>query len=182
MTIANYIQANKDNAIKEASLSKIPASITLAQGILESAAGNSRLAKEANNHFGIKCHSDWYGEHITASDDAPNECFRKYKTVLDSYKDHTNFLKKHARYSKLFDLGVTNYIGWARGLQNAGYATSNSYANTLIKIINDNQLYKYDNQVAFYKVEKYIEIALIVFAIALLIYLGYRIKKKKKTS
>lgn len=177
-----YIDKNEDMAISEASSSGVPASITLAQGILESDSGRSRLARIANNHFGIKCHSDWYGEHVTATDDAPNECFRKYKSVADSYKDHSKFLKKHARYNNLFKLSNTDYVGWARGLQNAGYATSKSYANTLIKIIRDNQLYKADSKIIFSNVIKIASVGLILVFIALIIYLAIRRRNKKLTS
>jgi len=139
-----YIEKYKDIAIQEMIEFNIPASITLAQGILESGSGNSRLAREGNNHFGIKCHKGWEGETIRANDDAPNECFRKYDNPYDSYKDHSFFLSQRGRYSFLFDLEITDYKGWARGLKKAGYATNPKYAQLLIKIIEDQQLYKYD--------------------------------------
>ncbi len=144
MTRAQYIEKYKDIAIQEMVEFNIPASITLAQGILESGSGNSRLARVGNNHFGIKCHKGWVGETIHADDDAPNECFRKYPHPYDSYKDHSFFLSQRGRYSFLFDLEITDYKGWARGLKKAGYATNPKYAQLLIKIIEDNQLYKYD--------------------------------------
>lgn len=181
MTIAQYIAKNSNYAVKEANRDGVPASITLAQGILESALGNSRLAKEANNHFGIKCHTDWYGQHITADDDKPNECFRKYKTVLDSYRDHSKFLKKFDRYNFLFRLPKTDYKKWARGLQDAGYATSNNYANSLIKIIEDNNLQRFDAGAGLQRVVILIEWAIILLSVALLIYLVYKIRKNKKT-
>jgi hypothetical protein len=144
ITRSEYIQAYKDIAIQEMIEYNIPASITLAQGILESGSGNSRLAREANNHFGIKCHKGWEGEFIRVTDDAPNECFRKYKNPYESYRDHSFFLSQRGRYLFLFDLKITDYKGWARGLKKAGYATNPKYANLLIKIIEENQLYKYD--------------------------------------
>jgi LysM repeat protein len=117
----------------------VPASITLAQALLESEDGNSLLATEANNHFGIKC-ADWTGPTFTKDDDARDECFRKYKSVLESYDDHSNFLRTRERYAALFTLESTDYKGWAKGLKKAGYATNPQYAERLIKIIEDNQL------------------------------------------
>jgi LysM repeat protein len=141
----NYIQQYSGLAITEMKAYGIPASITLAQGLLESGAGKSRLATEANNHFGIKCRSDWKGERIYHDDDALGECFRKYKSAKDSYEDHSLFLVSGKRYESLFSLGSTNYKEWATGLQNAGYATDKNYAQRLIKIIEDYELYLYDN-------------------------------------
>lgn len=141
--IDDYILAYKHIAINQMKSHKIPASITLAQGILESGAGKSELARKSNNHFGIKCHSDWKGEKVYHHDDARNECFRKYKRVEDSFEDHAKFLGKQ-RYAGLFKLKITDYRGWAKGLQNAGYATNPAYANRLIKLIEDYQLYQYD--------------------------------------
>ena len=122
----------------------IPASITLAQGILESDCGNSRLAVEGNNHFGIKCH-EWTGSSILNDDDLKGECFRKYKHAEESFIDHSLFLSQRSRYAPLFNLKITDYKGWAYGLKQAGYATNPQYANLLIKIIEDNQLYKFDS-------------------------------------
>lgn len=144
MTRSQYIEKYKDIAIQEMIEFNIPASITLAQGILESGSGNSRLAREGNNHFGIKCHQGWEGETIRMDDDAPKECFRKYSNPIDSYKDHSFFLSQRGRYSFLFDLKITDYKGWARGLKKAGYATNPKYDKMLIKIIEEHQLYKYD--------------------------------------
>ncbi len=144
MTRQEYIEKYKDLAIKEMKRSGVPASITLAQGMLESNNGNSRLAIKANNHFGIKCHSSWTGKKIYEDDDKKQECFRKYKSVLDSYKDHSDFLKNGRRYAFLFKLKPTDYKGWARGLKKAGYATNPKYPALLIKIIEDNDLHKYD--------------------------------------
>lgn len=121
----------------------IPASITLAQGLLESGAGKSELAQASNNHFGIKCHNDWKGETVTYFDDGRNACFRKYKKVEDSYTDHSMFLVNGARYRFLFELPLTDYKGWARGLQKAGYATDKQYADKLIRIIETYDLNKY---------------------------------------
>ena len=143
-TNQEYIDRYKDWAIDEMMRSGIPASITLAQGILESNNGNSTLAVRGNNHFGIKCH-DWKGKSIRHDDDKKNECFRKYKSARDSYKDHTNFLMNGPRYSFLFELEQTDYRGWARGLKKAGYATSPSYASALIKIIEENELDHFDS-------------------------------------
>lgn len=140
----DYIAQYKDIAIREMKLYKIPASITLAQGMLESADGTSRLAVKGNNHFGIKCHNDWSGGKIYEDDDAKNECFRKYKHAEESYRDHSLFLAERSRYAALFELELTDYKGWAHGLQKAGYATSNIYAKTLIKLIEDFELHRFD--------------------------------------
>ena len=140
----NYINKYKSLAISEMNEFGIPASITLAQGILESGNGESRLAVEANNHFGIKCHTNWDGETIFADDDEKNECFRKYSTVEESFRDHSLFLSTRDRYQFLFNYKKTNYRKWARGLKEAGYATNPKYASSLIKIIKNNNLSKYD--------------------------------------
>ncbi|MBN2482409.1 MAG: glucosaminidase domain-containing protein [Bacteroidales bacterium] len=139
-----YFQKYYVLAIEEMIRSGIPASITLAQGALESGDGNSRLARQANNHFGIKCHDDWNGRTIKHDDDSRNECFRSYNSVEDSYRDHSDFLNGRQRYAFLFELEPTDYKGWARGLKNAGYATSRDYASALIKIIEDYNLQQYD--------------------------------------
>jgi hypothetical protein len=123
----------------------IPASITLAQGILESGDGLSKLAREANNHFGIKCH-DWTGDRIYHDDDEKGECFRKYRHAEESYRDHSEFLRNRQRYSELFSYDPKDYKSWAHGLKKAGYATSPTYATTLIKIIEENQLHLFDLQ------------------------------------
>ncbi len=144
MTRQEYVEKYKDVAIKEMLENGIPASITLAQGLLESDNGNSGLAMYANNHFGIKCHDDWKGESYIQDDDKKDECFRKYKAAEESFDDHSDFLKSKGRYAFLFELRKTDYKGWAEGLHEAGYATDRSYADRLIKIIDDNQLYQYD--------------------------------------
>lgn len=143
-TRQGYIDQYRSWAIDEMKRSGIPASITLAQGMLESNNGNSTLATKGNNHFGIKCH-DWKGKSMRHDDDKRNECFRKYKSARDSYIDHTNFLMNGPRYSFLFGLDQTDYKGWARGLKKAGYATSPTYASALIRIIEDNELDQYDS-------------------------------------
>lgn len=139
-----YINKYKYLAIKEMKRSGIPASITLAQGLLESGNGKSTLATKAKNHFGIKCHNDWRGPYIRIDDDKPNEKFRKYNKVEDSYRDHSNFLTRKKRYASLFKLDSDDYKRWAKGLKKAGYATARDYARRLIKIIEDEKLYKYD--------------------------------------
>lgn len=144
LTREEYVQKFRDLAVSEMKRSGIPASITLAQGCLESNNGNSRLSIEGNNHFGIKCKSTWAGKRIYHDDDAPNECFRQYKNAEESYLDHTDFLITNPRYAQLFALHVTNYKDWAHGLKKAGYATDPTYADRLIKIIEDNKLYVYD--------------------------------------
>ena len=123
---------------------KIPASITLAQGILESGSGNSKLARKANNHFGIKCHKDWHGKKFYMDDDKKHECFRKYKKAEDSYRDHSLFLTKRGRYAFLFHYNINDYKKWAYGLKQAGYATNPKYPQLLINIIEKYKLYKYD--------------------------------------
>ena len=143
----DYIDKYKDIAMEEMVKYKIPASITLAQGILESGNGQSKLAKQGNNHFGIKCHSDWKGKTMRMDDDAPNECFRVYKTAEESYRDHSKFLKNSQRYASLFDLKITDYKGWAKGLKKAGYATLPTYANVLINYIETYDLQQYDEMV-----------------------------------
>ena len=145
MTREEYINKYQKSAINQMKKYKIPASITLAQGILESNNGNSRLATKANNHFGIKCHSSWNGKKIYADDDKKNECFRSYKNVASSFEDHSLFLTKYDRYKFLFDYKLTDYKSWAKGLKKAGYATNKKYADILIKIIEENKLYKFDN-------------------------------------
>ncbi|MCD4731208.1 MAG: glucosaminidase domain-containing protein [Bacteroidales bacterium] len=145
-TKEEYISMYKDIALEEMNMYGIPASITLAQGILESGHGNSRLAKKANNHFGIKCHKGWTGKTFHMDDDARNECFRKYKNPYISFKDHSIFLSTRDRYAFLFDLEITDYKGWARGLKKAGYATNPKYPQLLIKIIEDYELHQYDLQ------------------------------------
>ena len=123
---------------------KIPASIVLAQGVFESGAGRSRLTMESNNHFGIKCYNGWNGPRVYHDDDIKNDCFRKYDRAEDSYEDHSLFLSRKPRYAPLFNLEITDYRGWAIGLQQLGYATDPSYANKLIKVIEDYELYIYD--------------------------------------
>lgn len=141
-----YIEKYSDLAVEHMERYKIPASITLAQGILESGAGMSDLARRSNNHFGIKCHRGWTGGRVFAADDTPNDCFRSYSRVEDSYQDHSEFLVGGSRYRQLFELSITDYKGWARGLQQSGYATDRAYANKLIKLIEDYELYRFDDR------------------------------------
>ena len=144
ITPEEYIQTYKDIAIREMKTHKIPASITLAQGLLESGAGNSLLAREAKNHFGIKCHKGWEGDTYYMDDDEKNECFRKYDDVEQSFRDHSEFLCGRSRYAALFDLDITDYEGWAKGLKAAGYATNPKYAQLLIDRIRLYDLTQYD--------------------------------------
>jgi hypothetical protein len=144
ITPEEYIQTYKDIAIREMKAHKIPASITLAQGLLESGAGNSALAREAKNHFGIKCHKGWEGDTYYMDDDEKNECFRKYDDVEQSFRDHSEFLCGRSRYAALFDLDITDYEGWAKGLKAAGYATNPKYAQLLIDRIKLYDLTQYD--------------------------------------
>lgn len=139
-----YIEKYSALAVKEMERTGIPASITLAQGILESDSGQSLLAEKGNNHFGIKCHNDWAGKKMHYDDDALGECFRVYPSVEHSYKDHSDFLRGRDRYKDLFELETTDYKSWARGLKKAGYATDPAYANKLIKLIEDYNLQRFD--------------------------------------
>ena len=142
----DYVKFYSNIAMDEMIQFGIPASITLAQGILESGAGKGRLAVQANNHFGIKCH-DWNGKKIYHDDDKEQECFRKYDNPEYSYRDHSLFLTNRGRYSFLFDFKKDDYKKWARGLKKAGYATDPKYSQKLIDLIERYELYKYDNKV-----------------------------------
>jgi LysM repeat protein len=144
-TREEYIQKYRKLAVHEMQRCGIPASITLAQGCLESGNGNSELSHRSNNHFGIKCKSNWTGKRVFYDDDMRNECFRHYNSVEESYIDHSDFLVSNPRYADLFRLDITDYKGWARGLKKAGYATAPHYAESLIKIIEDYKLYEYDH-------------------------------------
>ena len=158
-----YIQQYQDVAVNHMHEYGIPASIKLAQGILESSYGTSKLAKESNNHFGIKCHKDWAGSVVYHDDDEKDECFRKYDFVEDSYLDHSLFLVNKERYSSLFELKKNDYRNWARGLKKAGYATNPDYANKLIQLIETYNLSYYDNketdfvikEESLYKIKQY---------------------------
>lgn len=145
MTRGEYIQKYKQLALENQETHGIPASITMAQALLESDCGNSRLAILANNHFGIKCKKEWTGPTISHDDDAKGECFRKYPSAEASFRDHCDFLDKSPRYAELFKLDPLDYKGWAHGLKKAGYATNPKYAEMLIKIIEENELYTLDN-------------------------------------
>jgi len=140
-----YVETWKHIAIEQMIQFNIPASITLAQGILESASGNSRLAIKGNNHFGIKCHG-WEGKKIYLDDDTKNECFRVYTSTTESFLDHSEFLKEHKRYAFLFEYATDDYKSWAKGLKKAGYATNPRYADLLINIIEDLKLDQYDRE------------------------------------
>lgn len=142
----DYIKKYSDLAVKEMKRTGIPASITMAQGILESGNGNSTLARKSNNHFGIKCHNEWKGKKVYHDDDEKGECFRKYPKVYDSYIDHSKFLTGKQRYASLFKLKTTDYKGWAHGLKKAGYATDPKYGHRLIKIIEDYNLHELDDK------------------------------------
>jgi len=144
MTRRQYIEKYAETAVREMKATGIPASITLAQGCLESGNGNSTLATKANNHFGIKCHNNWDGKAIRHDDETRNECFRSYRSADESFRDHSDFLRYRDRYAFLFDLEPTDYKGWAYGLQKAGYATAATYATSLIKIIEEEELWRYD--------------------------------------
>tara|TARA_Y100000022_G_scaffold165159_1_gene149347 strand:+ start:2162 stop:2749 length:588 start_codon:yes stop_codon:yes gene_type:complete len=139
-----YIKKFAPAAVKNMRFYKIPASITLAQGVLESGYGESTLATKANNHFGIKCHKGWKGKSITHDDDEENECFRSYKNPLKSYRDHSLFLVDRDRYKSLFELKRKDYEGWAKGLKAAGYATDPKYAEKLISLIERFELTRFD--------------------------------------
>ena len=141
-----YIDTYREIAQTEMKLYNIPASITLAQGILESGSGKGRLSSQANNHFGIKCH-EWTGKRIYHDDDEKQECFRKYNNAKYSFRDHSLFLTERRRYSSLFDLDREDYKAWAKGLRAAGYATDRKYPDKLISLIERYQLYRYDKEV-----------------------------------
>jgi len=155
MSRENYIKKYQFLAIEEMGRSGIPASIKMAQACLESGNGNSELSMKSNNHFGIKCKRSWRGGKVYYNDDANDECFRKYKSVEDSYIDHSNFLMSNPRYAFLFQLLPDDYIGWAKGLKQAGYATANGYDKRLIRIIEENKLHRLDYKESFSPLETY---------------------------
>lgn len=144
----DYIDAYSEIAVSEMKRTGIPASITLAQGMIESDFGRSTLARDANNHFGIKCHNGWSGPTVTHHDDRRNECFRKYRRVEDSFYDHSDFLVNGSRYRDLFSYGSSDYKSWAKGLKKAGYATNPHYADILIRNIEENNLWMFDRGLA----------------------------------
>ena len=143
VVVHNYIREFKDIAIEEMQRTGVPASITLAQGIHETSAGQSPLVIKSNNHFGIKCKSEWHGPSVSHDDDAKGECFRKYESPFESYKDHSDFLATRTHYGFLFNLDPTDYEAWAHGLKKAGYATNPKYPQILIKLIEDYHLQDY---------------------------------------
>jgi len=145
--VSGYVLQYKDIAMNNMKTYGIPASIILAQGILESGAGRGRLAENANNHFGIKCHADWLGDSVNHDDDSSQECFRKYNRASESFKDHALFLTSRGRYSALFELDKDDYKAWAKGLRKAGYATDPKYPDKLISYIERYDLAQYDAQV-----------------------------------
>lgn len=145
--VSGYVLQYKDIAMSNMKTYGIPASIILAQGILESGAGRGRLAENANNHFGIKCHADWLGDSVNHDDDSSQECFRKYNKAAESFKDHALFLTSRGRYSALFELDKDDYRAWAKGLRKAGYATDPKYPDKLISYIERYDLGQYDAQV-----------------------------------
>ena len=149
-----YIETYKEIAMNEMRRYKIPASITLAQGMVESGSGQSNLVQKSNNHFGIKCHKGWTGGRTYHDDDEKGECFRVYKHPENSYRDHSLFLAERTRYANLFKLKITDYEGWAKGLKKAGYATDKNYPKKLIGVIEAHDLYQYDAEVLGTKVKK----------------------------
>ena len=151
----DYIEKYKNIAIEKMIEYKIPASITLSQGILESGNGRSELSRKSNNHFGIKCHKDWKGKKVRYDDDRRRECFRKYDNPVGSFNDHSLFLTTRGRYAFLFDLKQDNYKGWAKGLKKAGYATDRKYPSKLINLIEDYHLHEYDKLVLKSKNKRY---------------------------
>ncbi|MFK5957452.1 MAG: glucosaminidase domain-containing protein [Lutibacter sp.] len=142
-----YIDTYKNTAMESMRKYKIPASITLAQGILESSSGNSELTRKSNNHFGIKCHKGWKGKRVYHDDDKKDDCFRVYKDPINSFKDHSQFLTGRTRYAKLFKFKKGDYVSWAKGLSEAGYATDRRYPAKLIALIEKYDLHKYDTEV-----------------------------------
>ncbi len=167
LTPEQYIELYKDFAIREMKRMGVPAAITLAQGLLETESGNSVLVKKSNNHFGIKCKSNWTAGGVSHDDDAPGECFRTYKDAGESYRDHSNFLRGNDRYAFLFNLAPTDYKGWAHGLKKAGYATNPKYPNILIKSIERYNLQQYnllaEGAVPKFESEKYKDDPPVVF-------------------
>ncbi len=149
-----YIEQYKDLAIAEMKRTGVPASIKLAQGIHETMAGKSELVQKSNNHFGIKCKTGWNGPSVRHTDDARNECFRKYATASESYRDHSNFLKSSSRYASLFELDPTDYEAWAKGLKSAGYATNPVYSQTLVRLIEEYDLQQYSMLALGYETEE----------------------------
>ena len=146
-TVEDYIGLYSGAAMQSMKTYGIPASIKLAQGILESGSGNGTLCRTANNHFGIKCKEEWTGETVSHTDDAPDECFRKYHSAMESYNDHSEFLANRVYYKNLFTLDKSDYSAWAKGLKKAGYATDPRYPQKLISIIERYKLYEYDQKV-----------------------------------
>ncbi len=152
MAVFDYIDSYSELAVEQMTRFRIPASVILAQAILESGSGTSTLARKSNNHFGIKCHSQWDGDTTVYTDDAEDECFRKYTSIRESYIDHSNFLVGRSRYAHLFNLPITDYKSWCYGIKDAGYATFPRYAEELIRIIERYHLERLDRAVVLYPV------------------------------
>lgn len=179
MTTEDFIKKHEADAINDSIKSGVPASITMAQAIVESGHGNSMLYQVANNSFGIKCAGGWTGPGVLANDDRPDECFRKYESVAHSFKDHSDFLHKQSRYKDLFKLPKNDYKGWAHGLKKAGYATAQNYAEALIERIEKYKLYKLDRKVMIRKILKYGVPALLIVALIILLIVRYRMNKNQ---
>lgn len=179
MTTEDFIKKHEADAVNDSIKSGVPASITMAQAIVESGHGNSMLYQVANNSFGIKCAGGWKGPGVLANDDRADECFRKYESVGHSFRDHSDFLKKQSRYKSLFDLPKNDYKSWAYGLKKAGYATAQNYAQALIERIEKYQLYKLDRKVIFKKIVRFAIPILLVLAIIILLIIRYRMMKKQ---
>ena len=181
MDTLTFISQNEGSAIREAIRSGIPASIIMAQAILESDSGNSPLATQAKNLFGVKCHSDWSGATFYQSDDLPNECFRKYDSVKDSFRDHTKFLQDNSRYNSLFNLASDDWQGWADGLKKAGYATAANYSNALKSLISSLHLTFLDSKVKVHKIVRVLifPVIMLILIIITLIVL-HRMKQQQK--
>lgn len=177
MDTLTFINTIERDVVADSVKSGVPASITMSQAILESGHGNSMLAKVANALFGIKCAGGWTGPGVSANDDRPNECFRKYESWGDSIRDHSKFLKENSRYKFLFDLPSDDYESWAYGLKKAGYATADNYAQAVIRNIKEFNLDRLDRKVKIRKALKFFilpAILLIFLAITIIVYLRYR--------
>lgn len=157
-SVADYIDFFSETAQLEMKAYGIPASITLAQGLLESGLGKGELALKTNNHFGIKCHTSWAGDYVLHDDDEKDECFRKYNHPMYSYRDHSIFLSTRSRYASLFELDLDDYVGWAKGLRKAGYATDKRYPQKLISLIERYELYQYDHREGIASLQKEVEV------------------------
>lgn len=176
-----YFKLAAPSAMDQARKYKIPPSVTLAQGAMESGWAESYLAVNGNNHFGIKCGPDWKGPGLLLNDDRPNECFRVYNSIAESFEDHSKFLHKYSRYNSLFDLPFTDYKGWFKGLQAAGYGTDPNMATKLIAIVEKYGLDKYDKKIIVGRVVKYVLISLLILVVFMLILLAVKRTRKNNT-